>query len=58
MGADAVLLARPFVPSVYGGGAEGVAALVHKLGAELEDTMKMCGAASLKDIQKDMIWKQ
>lgn len=57
LGADAVLLARPFVTAVFGGASEGVAALIHKLGAELEDTMKMCGAASLQDIQKDMIWR-
>lgn len=57
MGADAVLLARPFVPAVYGGAEDGVTALIQKLGAELEDTMKMCGAASLREIQPGMIWK-
>ena len=54
-GADAVLVCRPFVPAVYGGGAEGVQALVSKLGGELADAMEMCGAASLKDITSDMI---
>ena len=55
MGADAVLIARPFVTAVYGGGAEGVAAYVEKLGAELADTMRLCGAATLADISRDMV---
>lgn len=57
MGADAVLAARPFVTAVYGGAQEGVAALVEKLGSELTDTMKMCGAFSLDEITEDMIWR-
>lgn len=56
MGADAVLVARPFVTAVYGGGEEGVAALTEKLVSELADTMAMCGAATLADITPDMIW--
>lgn len=55
MGADAVMLARPFVTAMYGGEKEGVEALVQKLGGELLDTMKMCGASSLSAINKDMI---
>lgn len=55
MGADAVLVCRPFVPAVYGGGAEGVRVLVEKLGEELRDTMAMCGAVRLSDISGDMI---
>jgi len=57
MGADAVLIARPFVNAVYGGGREGVKILADKLGAELADTMEMCGATSLKEITADMIRK-
>ena len=57
MGADAVLAARPFVTAVYGGREEGVKALVEKFGAELVDTMKMCGAFSLEEITEDMIWR-
>lgn len=57
LGADAVLIARPFVTAVYGGQEEGVASYVQKNGAELKDTMAMCGAFSLKEIQDDMIWK-
>lgn len=57
LGADGVVIARPFVTAVYGGGAEGVKLYVEKLGAELADTMAMCGANSLEEITRDMIWK-
>ena len=57
MGADAVVIARPFVTAVYGGGAEGVKLLVDKYAGELEDAMAMCGVHSLSEITKDVIWK-
>ena len=56
LGADAVLIGRPFVTMVYGGGAEGVQVYVDKLKAELSDTMAMCGAHSLSDIKRSMIY--
>ena len=56
LGADAVLIGRPFVNMVYGGGAEGVQVYVDKLKAELSDTMAMCGAHSLSDIKRSMIY--
>ena len=56
LGADAVLIGRPFVNMVYGGGAEGVKVYVEKLKAELADTMAMCGAHSLSDIKRSMIY--
>lgn len=55
LGADAVLIARPFVTAVYGGGAEGVKAYVDKLQAELADTMAMCGAHTIHEITRDMV---
>ena len=55
LGAKGVLIARPFVNMVYGGGLEGPAALVAKLKAELEDTMLMCGAHSLAEIDRSMV---
>ena len=57
MGADAVIICRPFVPMVYGGGEEGVKLYIDKIGAELEDTMAMCGAKTLADITRDMIYQ-
>ena len=57
MGADGVLLGRPFVTSVYGGAAEGVQCYIDKIGGELEDTMRMCGANTISDISRDMIFR-
>lgn len=56
MGADAAIICRPFVPMVYGGAEEGVKLYINKIGAELEDTMAMCGAKTLADITRDMIF--
>ena len=55
LGADAVVIARPYATAVYGGADEGVKLLTDKLGAELADTMKTCGAASLEDIKESMV---
>ena len=55
LGADAVLIARPFVTAVYGAGADGVRSYVAQLQAELADAMSMCGARSLADISRDMV---
>lgn len=55
MGADGVLIARPFVPAVYGGGEEGVKLLIEALASELADTMTMCGAKDLASITRDMV---
>lgn len=55
IGADAVVIARPFVTAVYGGAEAGVAAYIEKIGGELRDTMEMCGAATLADITPDMV---
>jgi 4-hydroxymandelate oxidase len=57
LGADAVLIARPYVTAVYGGEAEGVRVYTEKLGAELIDTMKMCGTAKLEEISETNLWK-
>ena len=55
LGADGVLICRPFVTAVYGGGEEGVRCYIEKIGAELADTMAMCGAYSLGEITRDMV---
>ena len=56
LGADAVLIGRPFVTMVYGAGNQGVKVYVDKLKAELADTMAMCGAHSLADIDRSMLY--
>ena len=57
LGADGVIIARPFVNAVYGAEEEGIQAYVNKIKGELEDTMTMCGAATLQDITRDMVTK-
>lgn len=56
LGARAVLMCRPFVVAAYGGGADGVHAYLNQLAAELVDAMQMCGAATVSDIERDMLW--
>ena len=55
LGADGVVIARPFVTAVYGGEADGVRAYIDKIGTKLEDTMKMCGVSSLDEITRDCV---
>ena len=55
LGADAVLVGRPFATMLYGAGQEGVKVLADKLTGELKGTMKMCGAASLAEITREKI---
>lgn len=56
LGAAGVIICRPFVPAVYGGGAEGVHCYVDKLAGELEDAMLLTGAKTLADITPDKVW--
>lgn len=58
LGADAVLMARPFVNAVYRNGADGVSDLVDKISAELADTMAMCGAYGLDEITSTMLFNK
>ena len=58
LGADAVLIGRPLAPVIYGGGEEGFKLYMDKIIAELKDTMTMCAAATLKDIDGSKFWKE
>ncbi len=55
LGANAVVIARPYVTAVYGGADEGVKLYTDKIGGELADAMKMCGTASLKAIKRSSV---
>ena len=55
LGADAAVIARPFVTAVYGDGEEGVRLYIEKLAGELADAMQMCGARTLADITPEMV---
>ncbi len=56
LGADGVLIGRPLLTMIYGGGAEGYRVYMDKIVGELKSTMTMCGAASLADITRDKVW--
>ena len=58
LGADAVLIGRPILTAIYGGGAEGFKVYMDKIVGELKSTMTMCGAATLKDITRDKVWTE
>ncbi|MBM7614905.1 alpha-hydroxy-acid oxidizing protein [Alkaliphilus hydrothermalis] len=55
LGADAVLIGRPYGTVAYGGGIEGVEKYTHKLGQELLETMIMTGCHRLEDISEKHI---
>ncbi len=55
LGADAVLIGRPFVTAVHGGRAEGVKLLCEKLGGELAETMLMTDCRTLADVTADKV---
>ena len=55
LGADAVMICRPFLISYYGGRTDGIVTYVEKLRAELKDAMYMCGARKISDIDRSMI---
>lgn len=55
LGADGVLICRPFAVAAFGAAEAGVDCYINKLAFELEDTMAMCGAHSLSGITRDMV---
>lgn len=55
LGADAVLIGRPYAIAAYGGGAEGVRLYTEKLMKELKDVMVMTGCTTLADITRNKI---
>lgn len=55
LGADAILIGRPYVIAAHGGGAEGVEMYTEKIGSELRDIMIMSGCKNISDITRDKI---
>ncbi|MBQ9021241.1 MAG: alpha-hydroxy-acid oxidizing protein [Eggerthellaceae bacterium] len=55
LGADAVLIGRPYAIAAHGGGAEGVALYTEKILQELKEVMLMTDSPTLSDITKDKI---
>ncbi|SCH09678.1 L-lactate dehydrogenase [cytochrome] [uncultured Clostridium sp.] len=57
LGADAVLIGRPFVTASFGDGKEGVISYISKIKSELESTMILTGCKNIKDIDSKVIYK-
>lgn len=55
LGADAVLIGRPYVIAACGGGEDGVKIYTEKIISELKDTMKMTGCTNISDIGQDKV---
>ncbi|MCX7694967.1 MAG: alpha-hydroxy-acid oxidizing protein [Caloramator sp.] len=55
LGADAVLIGRPFVTASFGGGEEGVKAYIDKIAGELKSAMILTGCNSIKDIDERVV---
>ncbi|MDR0879836.1 MAG: alpha-hydroxy-acid oxidizing protein [Clostridioides sp.] len=58
LGADAVLIGRPFVTASFGGATEGVEMYVNKIKSELNNAMILTGCKSIADIDSRVILKK
>lgn len=55
LGARAVLVGRPASYGLAAGGADGVAAMLALLGAELRRSMMLCGVPSVADVEPSLV---
>jgi lactate 2-monooxygenase len=55
LGADAVLVGRPYVYALAVGGRDGVAAYIEQLAAETDVTLALLGARSVQDLDESWI---
>jgi lactate 2-monooxygenase len=55
LGADAVLLGRPYVYALAVGGQEGVEALIQQLLAEADLTLALAGGRSIRDLDRSSL---
>ncbi|SKA88945.1 FMN-dependent dehydrogenase, includes L-lactate dehydrogenase and type II isopentenyl diphosphate isomerase [Caloramator quimbayensis] len=56
LGADGVLIGRPFVTASFGGGAEGVKTYIDKIANELKVAMILTGCKDIKSISKKILY--
>ncbi|MEO3749583.1 alpha-hydroxy acid oxidase [Streptomyces sp. B6B3] len=56
LGANAVLLGRPYLWGLAAEGAEGVRRVVTRLRVELEMAMALCGVRTTDEITDDVLW--
>lgn len=57
LGADGVLIGRPFVTASFGGQVEGVKTYIEKVKSELISTMILTGCQTISDIDSKVIYK-
>ena len=55
IGADAVLICRPFAVAWFGGGTEGIKTFIERLRSEFTEAMYMVGARKISDLCPDMV---
>ncbi|MCX7950649.1 MAG: alpha-hydroxy-acid oxidizing protein, partial [Clostridiales bacterium] len=55
LGADAVLIGRPFVTASFGGGVDGVKTYIDKIANELKSAMILTGCKTIKDVDEKVI---
>jgi lactate 2-monooxygenase len=55
LGADAVLVGRPYVYGLAAGGQEGVEAVLRNLAAETDLTLALCGGSSVRELDSSWI---
>lgn len=55
LGADAVLVGRPFIIAAYGGGEEAISLAINTMTKELKHTMILTGCATLEDITMEVL---
>jgi isopentenyl diphosphate isomerase/L-lactate dehydrogenase-like FMN-dependent dehydrogenase len=56
LGADAVLVGRPFIVGAFGDGAEGVALLINKMKDELVQAMLLTGTPNVTCVNKEILY--
>jgi 4-hydroxymandelate oxidase len=56
IGAAAVLVVRPVIWGLVVHGAPGVEAVLRELAAEMAHAMALCGAGSVADIDRSLVW--
>lgn len=58
LGADAVLIGRPVVVAVFGGGGQGLKVLFEKIKSELIQCMLLTGVGTVKNVPKEILVKE
>lgn len=58
LGADGVLIGRPFVTASFGGEVEGVKTYIEELKSDLKSSMVLTGCKNIKDIDSRILYRK